>query len=87
MTVYIRESKRNRSRHVPLDNTVYRAIQRYAKEYHIKPGSDSISLFSVMTVNLLSKLSEGILFIIVTWHISPTPSHFTVFDIPMLSIF
>ncbi len=40
MTVYIRESKRNRSRHVPLDNTVYRAIQRYAKEYHIKPGSD-----------------------------------------------
>ena len=40
MTVYIRESKRNRSRHVPLDNTVYRAIQHYAKEYHIKPGSD-----------------------------------------------
>ena len=40
MTVYIRESKKNRSRFVPLDNMAYRAIQRYAKEYRICPNSD-----------------------------------------------
>lgn len=40
MTVYIRESKKNRSRFVPLDKMAYRAIQRYAKEYRICPNSD-----------------------------------------------
>ena len=38
--VYIRESKKNRSRFVPLDKMAYRAIQRYAKEYRICPNSD-----------------------------------------------
>lgn len=38
--IHIHQSKRNKSRNVPMDNTVYCAIQRYAKEYHIKPGSD-----------------------------------------------
>lgn len=41
MTVYVRNSKRNKSRYIPLDNTVYRAIQRYAKEYRINPGTDN----------------------------------------------
>lgn len=42
MCIHIRESKRNKSRYyVPLDNTIYRAIQKYAKEYHIRPRSDS----------------------------------------------
>lgn len=40
MTVYIRESKKNRSRFVPLDKMAYRAIQRYAKEYRICPNSN-----------------------------------------------
>lgn len=40
MTVYIRESKKNRSRFVPLDKMAYRAIQRYAKEYRICPNFD-----------------------------------------------
>ena len=40
MTVYIRESKKNRSRFVPLDKMAYRAIQRYAKEFRICPNSD-----------------------------------------------
>lgn len=40
MTVYIRESKKNRSRFVPPDKMAYRAIQRYAKEYRICPNSD-----------------------------------------------
>ena len=40
MTVYIRESKKNLSRFVPLDKMAYRAIQRYAKEYRICPNSD-----------------------------------------------
>ena len=40
MTVYIRESKKNRSRFVPLDKMAYRAIQRYAKDYRICPNSD-----------------------------------------------
>lgn len=40
MTVYIRESKKNRSRFVPLDKMAYRAIQHYAKEYRICPNSD-----------------------------------------------
>lgn len=40
MTVYIRESKKNHSRFVPLDKMAYRAIQRYAKEYRICPNSD-----------------------------------------------
>ena len=40
MTVYIRESKKNRSRFVPLDKMAYRAILRYAKEYRICPNSD-----------------------------------------------
>lgn len=39
--IFIRESKRNRSRIVPMDNTVYRAVQRYAKEYRIVPGTDN----------------------------------------------
>ena len=42
MTVYIRESKKNRSRFVPLDKMAYRAIQRYAKEYRICPNSDRL---------------------------------------------
>lgn len=41
MCIFVRESKRNKSRYVPLDNTSYCAIQRYAKEYRIKPHSDS----------------------------------------------
>lgn len=40
MCVHVRESKRNKSRFVPLDRTTYRAIQRYAKEYRIRPGTD-----------------------------------------------
>ena len=40
MTLHISESKRNKSRYVPLDNTVYRVIQRYAKEFHIQSGTD-----------------------------------------------
>ena len=40
MNVYVRKSKRNKSRYVPIDKTMYRALQRYAKEYHISPGSD-----------------------------------------------
>ena len=40
MTLHISESKRNKSRYVPLDNTSYRAIQRYAKEFHIVPGTN-----------------------------------------------
>lgn len=40
MCIYVRESKRNKSRYAPLDNTIYRAIQKYAKEYHIRPGTD-----------------------------------------------
>ena len=40
MTIYIRQSKRNKFRYVPIDNTMYRALQRYAKEYHIIPNSD-----------------------------------------------
>lgn len=40
MTVYIRESKKNRSRFVPLDKMAYSAIQRYAKEYRICPNSN-----------------------------------------------
>ena len=47
MAVYVRESKRNKSRYVPIDYTAYRAIQRYAKEYGIRPGSDrSFFVFS-----------------------------------------
>lgn len=46
--IHINESKRNKSRNVPMDNTVYRAIQRYAKEFHISPGSDNL-LFSFRT--------------------------------------
>lgn len=45
MTLHISKSKRNKSRYLPLDNTVYRAIQRYAKEFHIQPGTDNY-LFS-----------------------------------------
>lgn len=41
MCIFVRESKRNKSRYIPLDNTSYCAIQRYAKEYRIKPHSDS----------------------------------------------
>lgn len=37
MCIFVRDSKRNKSRFVPLDNTAYRAIQRYAKEFHIQP--------------------------------------------------
>ena len=40
--IHISESKRNKSRNVPMDNTIYRAIQRYAKEFHIVPGSDDL---------------------------------------------
>ncbi|WP_084300880.1 tyrosine-type recombinase/integrase [Thomasclavelia saccharogumia] len=40
MSIYIRKSKRNKSRYVPIDNTSYSAIQRYAKEYNINPGSN-----------------------------------------------
>lgn len=47
MTVYIRESKRNKSRYVPIDKTMYSSLQRYAKEYHIVPRSDRhLFLFS-----------------------------------------
>lgn len=49
--IYIRESKRNKSRYVPMDNTVYMAIQRYAKEYHIKPGTSSF-LFQFSNAHL-----------------------------------
>ena len=45
MSIHIRQSKRNKSRYVPIDNTMYCALQRYAKEYHIIPNSDSC-LFS-----------------------------------------
>lgn len=45
MTLHISKSKRNKSRYLPLDNTVYCAIQRYAKEFHIQPGTDNY-LFS-----------------------------------------
>lgn len=37
--IFIRDSKRNKSRFVPLDNTSYKAIQKYAKEYRIQPGT------------------------------------------------
>lgn len=36
MTVFVSESKRNKSRFVPLDNTVYLALSRYSKENHLK---------------------------------------------------
>lgn len=53
--IFVRESKRNKSRFVPMDNTVYRAIQRYAKEYHILPGSEChffrFSTYSCHTCN------------------------------------
>ena len=45
MTIYVRESKRNKSRYVPIDKTMYHSLQRYAKEYHIAPGSDSNLIF------------------------------------------
>lgn len=50
MSVYIRESKRNKSRYVPIDKTMYSSLQRYAKEYHIVPGSDK-HLFLFSSVN------------------------------------
>ena len=59
MTVYIRESKRNRSRHVPLDNTVYRAIRAMPRNIISSLGLTSISLFSVMIVNLLSNCQKA----------------------------
>lgn len=38
--IHIDHAKRNKQRNVLLDNTTYCAIQRYAKEYHIKPGTN-----------------------------------------------
>lgn len=37
MLIFVRESKRNKSRFVPIDRMTYRAIQTYAKEYRICP--------------------------------------------------
>ncbi|MCD7809112.1 MAG: tyrosine-type recombinase/integrase [Erysipelotrichaceae bacterium] len=39
--IHIDNSKRNKSRDIPMDNTTYCAIQRYAKEYFIKPGTEA----------------------------------------------
>lgn len=36
MTIFVRESKRNKSRYVPIDNTAYLALKRYSREYHLK---------------------------------------------------
>lgn len=46
--IHVHDSKCNKSRNVPMDNTIYRAIQRYAKEFRIVPGSDDL-LFSFST--------------------------------------
>ncbi len=62
MTVYIRESKKNRSRFVPLDKMAYRAIQRYAKEYRICPYSSAISLFFLAYLIPVTKLSVKYIF-------------------------
>lgn len=35
MTIFIRESKRNKSRYVPIDRTVLMALKRYSREYHL----------------------------------------------------
>lgn len=36
MRIFIRESKRNKSRYVPIDNTSLLALRRYSREYHLK---------------------------------------------------
>lgn len=35
MTIFISESKRNKSRYVPIDRTVLMALKRYSREYHL----------------------------------------------------
>lgn len=47
MCIFVRESKRNKSRYVPIDRTSYKAIQTYAKEFHIIPGSDDYFIWFV----------------------------------------
>lgn len=36
MTIFIRESKRNRARYAPIDRTLLMALKRYSRQYHLK---------------------------------------------------
>lgn len=36
LRIFVRESKRNKSRYVPIDNTMCLALKRYSREYHLK---------------------------------------------------
>lgn len=49
MRIFISQSKRNKSRFVPIDKTMYLALHRYSREYHLKKD-DYLFTFTYLKV-------------------------------------